>query len=153
MLRRTDLHRHKLNIASTVWSLSAPGIAGCLHRHVTILRTGDEFGYTFAPPDMRSTFDVFSTTVPLKRLHEGGVTPAEAELTESRVDYLVRLVPEYEICILSAIGCGTFSRDPEEIATLFRKAIARYKKGRFLFALRSTDSDRKRAGEQLSRHA
>ena len=46
--------------------------------------------------------------------------------------------------MLSALGCGAYSHEAENVSVMFREAIEKYGKGgRFIFGIRPTCSDRK----------
>ena len=102
---------------------------------VSILRLGADFGYMFLPGNSRPRVDVRSTAVP-NLLHQ--TDPIAAVLqTKARIESLVKVGAQYEVCILSAIGCGSYGQKPEAIREIYRKAIQEHGKGgRFLFVIR-----------------
>ena len=138
LFRCTDIKLHTNTLGQ--WPLVSDDCAGVLSRGVRLIRTGEEFGYAFLPGSQRPTFDVWSTTVP--NLRQRKLKIAEAQVTQKRIDSIIKLGAKYELCILSAIGCGAFGHDPDSIADKFTTALMEHGGGgRFLFAIRPTPSD------------
>ena len=133
MFRRTDLSLHYNN--QTTWALERRDCGGVLAYDVSILRLGADFGYMFLPGNARPRMDVLSTSVP-NLLHQKDPVAAVLQ-TKARIESLVKIGAQYEVCILSAIGCGSYGHKPEAIMEIYRKAIQEHGKGgRFLFVLR-----------------
>ena len=133
MFRRTDLALHYKNQKS--WPLERRDCGGVLAYNVSILRLGADFGYMFMPGNARAQMDVFTTSVP-NMLHQRDQVDA-LQQPQARIESLVKVGAQYEVCILSAIGCGVYGHKPQTIMEIFRKAIkAHGRGGRFLFVLR-----------------
>ena len=138
LFRCTDISLHTSTLDR--WPLDSDERAGVISRGVRMIRLGEEFGYAFLPGSQRPTFDVLSTTVP--NLRQRTLKVAEAQVTHKRIDSIVKLGAKYEVCILSAIGCGAFGHNPDAIADTFTTALLEHGGGgRFLFVIRSTASD------------
>ena len=119
LYRCTDISLHTNTLDQ--WPLVSDDCAGVLSRGVRLIRMGEELGYAFLPGSQRPTFDVWSTTVPNLRMRT--LKMAEAQVTQKRIDSIVKLGAKYELCILSAIGCGAFGHDPDSIADKFTTAL------------------------------
>ena len=133
MFRRTDLSLHYKN--HTSWPLERRDCGGVLAYNVSILRLGADFGYMFLPGNTRAQMDVLATSVP-NMLHQKDQVAA-LQQTQDRIESLVKVGAQYEVCILSAIGCGAYGHKPQTIMEIFRKAIKEHGRGgRFLFVLR-----------------
>ena len=70
---------------------------------------------------------------------------SEHQVTQDRIDSIVKMGAQYEVCILSAIGCGAFHHDPDVIVDRFAQSISEHGRGgRYLFVIRPTASDKTR---------
>ena len=121
MFRRTNLSLHGKNHAT--WPMERRECAGVLAYDVSILRLGRDYGYMFLPGNARPRVDVLSTAVP--NMSQGDIASA-VKLTKSRIESLVKIGAQYEVCILSALGCGSYGHKAEDVAKIFRKAIEEY---------------------------
>ena len=148
--RTTDISRHTSTYIGKTWPLASEDCAGIISSGVSFLRLGEDFGYLFLPGNLRPQIDVISTCVQNYNTHprcDRGVAH-----TKRRIEALIKLGAEYDVCVFSAIGCGVYGQHPAEISKMFKQALEKYGKGgSFIFAIRPNDSDEKhRRPEMIS---
>ena len=138
--RTTDISRHTSSYIGKKWPLESEDCAGIVSSGVSFLRMGEDFGYLFLPGNLRPQIDVISTCV--QNYHSHPRCERSVAHTKKRIEALIKIGAEYDVCVCSAIGCGAYGHNAAEISKMFKQAIEKYGKGgSFIFAIRPTDSD------------